>query len=113
MTGGLARNLKRGRISVRGGKLPNGDDATIARCRITVSRPRGGTTARDEFGNAGDYTAFMAKESQAGVTYFFTTGDIERGVDLAVRQFLDLGIRNEVRDPDFGEYRSPQAKASS
>lgn len=111
LSGGFARNLTRGKIRIRGGKLRNGDDATIAKCRIKVMRPKGGTGARDEFGNSGDYPAWIAKESRRGIEFFFTTGAIAAGVDLAIRQFLDLGIRDQVRDPDFREYRSPDTKA--
>lgn len=112
LTGGFARNLTRGPISIKGGKLFNGDDATVARCRIKVMRPEGGKQPRDEFGNEADYTAFIVKESKAGIVYFFTTGRIEKGVTMALEHFFDLGIRGQVRDPDLGEYRAPKAKAS-
>lgn len=106
VTGAFADNLKRGKISVRGGRLANGDDATIARARIQVSRAN---RPKDVFGNAGDYTAFVSAEAERGVAYFFTTGEVERIVDQAVRQWLDLAVRDQVRKPRFGEFKAPAA----
>lgn len=117
LSGGLAENLTRGKISIRGGRLPNGDDATVARCRIFPSAARSAKDARiggfspSDFGNQGNYPAFIAAESRRGHEYFDTTGDIERAVDQAIAQILDLAIIDQIRDPDTTEYRAPAAKA--
>jgi len=115
-TGGFARNLMRNKIRVSGGKLANGDDGTVARCRIfpgaSNARRQGDFGGLDASGNEGDYPAFIANESHAGITYFFTTGEIERGISECLQQWLDLAIFDHVRDPDFSSYRAPDAKAS-